>query len=454
MRRMPNLYAWMMNFHNKPSKPVAAWLIAACLITGGAAVHAQAVELSLSDAISIALEQNYGIVISGSQARIASISNTWGTAGRYPTLSFDAGSSNSLELTDNSSLNRLSGGLGLNWTIFDGLRVQVTKEKLEGLEKLAGGQEAVVIENTVEDVILGYYYVLLQQESLGIRRKVMDLSEDRYHYELARHELGGSVTYNVLLAQNVYLSDKAGFMNQEVALRTAVRNFNFLLGEDAAEQWDFTETFEPDTAAYKLDELLDRMMSSNQVLRNQYTNLVLRQQDTRLQESGLYPSLGLSAGIDWSDSRMVPDAGDPVTSNSLSPYGNLSLTYRIFQGGTRRSAIRIARVNEEIAGVEITEMEHSLTNEMMNASDLYNVRIELFRLACDNLAAAELNLKIADEKFRSGVINSFNYRDIQLIYLNAALDRLEAVFNLIGSRTELTRLTGGFLQPGVADGGQ
>jgi hypothetical protein len=43
------------------------------------------------------------------------------------------------------------------------------------------------------------------------------------------------------------------------------------------------------------------------------------------------------------------------------------------------------------------------------------------------------------------VINSFNYRDIQLIYLNASIRRLQAVYNLISSRTQLTRITGGFL---------
>jgi outer membrane protein TolC len=54
-------------------------------------------------------------------------------------------------------------------------------------------------------------------------------------------------------------------------------------------------------------------------------------------------------------------------------------------------------------------------------------------------------MSIADEKFRSGAISSFEYRDIQLIYLNSALRRLQAIYNLIGSRTSLTRLTGGFL---------
>jgi outer membrane protein TolC len=83
---------------------------------------------------------------------------------------------------------------------------------------------------------------------------------------------------------------------------------------------------------------------------------------------------------------------------------------------------------------------------LFNEYDLYNVRKTLLNVAIENLDAAELNLKIAEEKFRTGAINSFNYRDIQLIYLNAALQRLRAVYNLIDSSTNLTRLIGGFVE--------
>ncbi len=90
-------------------------------------------------------------------------------------------------------------------------------------------------------------------------------------------------------------------------------------------------------------------------------------------------------------------------------------------------------------------MEHALTNELFNLVDYYGVRMELLNVANENLEAAELNLSISEEKYRSGVINSFNYRDIQLIYLNAALRRLQSIYNLIDSKTRLTRITGGFL---------
>ncbi len=421
------------------------YLILLILILPGAAVSAQE-DLTLSMALEKALQNNYGIILSTGDTEIAAINNSWGTAGRIPTVGFDASSSNSYDLLDNTASNRLSLAVGMNWTLFDGFRVNITKNKLGDLETLSSGRLAVVVENTIEDVILYYENVLLQQERLKVLEKVMTLSEDRYNYEMKRYDLGGSVTYNVLQAKTLYLSDKAAFMNQEVVIRNAVRNLNFVLGEDPTATWKFTEPFEPVAEEYVLSDLLAKMLSNNQTLQNQYVNLMLQQKEVAIQKSDYYPAVRLGAGIENSFSRTQQEGGDPATTSGLSPYANLSLSFDIYDAGNRTSDVQIARINEEMAQVEIEQMEHSLTNLLLNVYDYYTVRIALLEVADESLDAAELNLQIADEKFKTGAINSFNYRDIQLIYLNAALGRLQATYNLIDSRTVLTRLTGGFLQ--------
>jgi outer membrane protein TolC len=402
--------------------------------------------LSLSGALEKALENNYGIIISRSTVDIAETNNNWGTAGRYPNIGFDVNSSNSKELIENTTSNRLAGSVGLNWTIFNGFRANISKNRLEQLENLAKGNAAVVVENTIQEVILGYYNILLQQEKLKVLEKLMKLSEDRYKYIQLKFEVGGTVTYDVLQAKNVFLEDKASTLNQEVVLRNAIRNFNFLLGEQPESRWNFVEEFNPDTTDYVLADLIDKMLANNQTLQNQYTSLILQQKETALQRSTLYPSLNLSAGIENSYSWMKTETQGTTSTEALTPYGNISLSFDIYSGGVKKRAIDVAEINEEITRVELEEMKHSLTNLMFNEYDLYHLRKTLLNVSEQSLEAAEMNLQIADEKFKSGAINSFNYRDIQISYLNTALNRLQAVYNLIYSNTTLTRLTGGFLE--------
>ena len=401
--------------------------------------------LNLSTALEQALENNYGLKISRASLDIAEINNNWGTAGRYPTIGFDASDNNSYELNDQVYTNRLSAGVGLNWILFDGFRVSITKSQLESLEDLSSGLLAVQVESTIQDIILAYYSVLLQKEQLQVLKTVMQLSDDRYQYELKKKSLGGSVTYNVLQAQNVFLTDKANYMNQEMLVRNSVRNLNFMMGVEPSRTWEFTEAFEADTTSFILADLLAKMKSDNQSLKNQYTNLLLQENETSLQQSAYYPSISLGAGLDYGHTWSYSGGSQTLNSGTITPYGNVRLSFDIYSAGVRKRSVEIARINEEVAQVEIDQMDHALTNELFNLYDFHEVRLELLNVANENLEAAELNMSISEDKYRSGVINSFNYRDIQLIYLNVSYQRLQAVYNLIASKAGLTRITGGFL---------
>lgn len=401
--------------------------------------------LNLSGALEQALANNYGLIISRANLDVAEINNNWGTAGRYPTIGFDASDNNNYEINSSVYTNRLSAGVGLNWVLFDGFRVNITKSRLENLEDLSSGLLAVQVESTIEDIILAYYGVLLQKEQLEVLETVMVLSSDRYQYELKKKSLGGSVTYDVLQAQNVYLTDKANYLNQEMLVRNSVRNLNFMMGLEATQTWDFTEAFEADTTVFILGDLLEKMKADNQSLKNQYTSLLLKEDETALQQSAYYPSLSLGAGMDYGHTWAYSEGNQTINNASLTPYGNVRLSFDIYSAGVRRRGVEIARINEDIAKVEISQMEHALTNELFNLFDFHEVRLELLNVANENLEAAELNLSISEDKYRNGVINSFNYRDVQLLYLSASYQRLQAVYNLIASKAGLTRITGGFL---------
>ena len=87
----------------------------------------------------------------------------------------------------------------------------------------------------------------------------------------------------------------------------------------------------------------------------------------------------------------------------------------------------------------------NLNIQLEKLFDLYNVRKDLYNVAQENLEAANLNMQISRDKFRAGTINSFNYRDVQLIYLNASFNRLNTIYNLIDANTALMKITGGII---------
>ena len=49
----------------------------------------------------------------------------------------------------------------------------------------------------------------------------------------------------------------------------------------------------------------------------------------------------------------------------------LRLSFDIYSAGVRRRGLEIARINEDVASVEIQQMEHALTNELFNLFDFH-----------------------------------------------------------------------------------
>jgi len=406
--------------------------------------------LTLEGAIDKALENNYGIITTRKNQAISELNNTWGNAGALPTVRFVGRGSNSRSFndTDNSTSRQISGTVEMNWTIFRGYSVRIQKERLEEVEKLSEGNLAVVVENTIYNVILSYYNILLSQEQLDIARTNMELSRDRYQRAKHSKEIGTTVTYDLLQAQNAYLRDSSDYLSARSSYRNAMRELNYLMAEPLDNIYSFTSGFQPDTSDFAYSNLVDKMLENNKTLRNQYMNLELARLDVRSARSAYYPTLSLNASGGYSDTETDYDNMsqlDQSRSGADASIG-LSLSYTIYDGNNRKRALKAAKIEKEISQVETQEMKQDLKNQLAQEYELYKVRKQLLQVADENLNAAELNLELSREKFENGTINSFNFRDVQQIYQDAAYNYQRAVFNVIQSYHTLMRLTGGIIE--------
>jgi outer membrane protein TolC len=404
-------------------------------------------ELSLSKAIQVGLENNYELKIIRKSERISELNNSWGNVGRYPRIQFNLQGRGVKDYNESNDFNRLSltPSVDLNWTLFEGFAVQIRKDKFDDLEQLSKGNTVVAIENRIELIILAYYKILLEQERLKVSEKIMNLSADRYEKSKIGKELGSAVTYDVLQSKNAWLEDRSSYLLQKVNYNNAIRDLNFLLGVKESKTYTFSDKFLPVGDEYELANLLDKMLSNNSNLKNRYIQEMILKRDVELARSNYYPKLSFGAGVQGNRIKTKFDGMSSNTANSHNLYANVSLSYMIFNGNSNKRAMQIAKIQEEIGKIETEDLKHSLTNSLAQNFELYQVRRELFLLAEENLEAAELNLSISKDRYESGSINSFNYRDVQVGYQNVALARLNAIFNLIQSRTSLVRLTGGIL---------
>ena len=103
-------------------------------------------------------------------------------------------------------------------------------------------------------------------------------------------------------------------------------------------------------------------------------------------------------------------------------------------------------MEELIAQLNIDDFKRNLSNQLQNTLANYNNQLQLLQLTENLIENAKQNLQIGKERFEGGLISSFDYRAIQLAFVNASQARLNAIFNLKTTETELMRLTGQLVQ--------
>lgn len=403
-------------------------------------------KLTLSDAINIGLENNYNLRISKKNVEISDENNSWGAAGRFPTIDVSVASVNRLDHTEDPETdfkrNNIAPSAQLNWVLFNGFQIFNTKSKLEDQFKLSQGFNAITIENTIQSIVLGYFDVILQKERLIVFEELEKLSKDRYDRTETSKNIGGAVTFEVLQAKTSWLEDRSNLLSQKLNYDNSVRAFNLLIGEKTDKNYSEFDEFVTELNDYLYEDLESKMLASNSTLKNQYISEIISEQDVDIARGGMYPKISINAGYDQLTSKQQINSLPKTTEKSYDYYGNVSLSLNLFNGLNTRRALEVAQIQSEISKIETEEMIHTLSNTLTQLIELYNIQKDLLVVADENMSAAKLNFQISEEKFKSGAINSFNFRDIQIVYLNASLQRLNSIYNLINTDTQLAKLTG------------
>lgn len=451
----------------KKMKKILVFIIGICTAV---LAHAQN-DLSLSQAIELGLQRNYNITIEQKRVQSATINNNWGEAGRWPSINLNFGQSNSLtdniqtaspfQLQDKIISNNVNPSVTMNWTLFNGFKVDINKSRLEQLQAESEGNADIVISNTIQAIILGYYRVVLEKDRLREFKKQLDLSRDKYEYTRVKTDLGSAVSSDLLLEENNYLNDSTNYINQQLVYRRSLRNLNVVLAEDdPTTDYNLTDELTLEMQDYQLDNLYSKLSEKNIDLKTQYLTQSISRHNTQLAKSDRYPTVSLNAGINNSLSRVDlsnatfpsqdgtsrPGPADPLTAVTGSYSANFTISFTLFNGGRINRAIQNAIIQEDIANVSTKMMELSLYRDLADALDQYNIRKQLYGISERRLEAAQQNLDIANSKFRNGTINSFDFRVVQINQLLAAIDYTNALYNLIESNVTLMRLTGGIIE--------
>ena len=418
--------------------------------------------LSLTKAVEIGLEKNYDIKLTLKNVEINTLFNNWGEAGGLPQINVNAGQNNNLSDQRNNPISQLQGTNflfssneinltpNLNWTIFNGFGVRASKTKLEQLQLQSENTATLAIENTIHGVILAYYQAKMQLEQLSLLKNILKLTKEKYEQQQTKSDIGVGVKFDLLQYEGNLYTDSSNKILQELNLNNAIRNLNLIMGEDIEKKWILSSEIKPQLMEKDLLTLKKEMLSNNTNIKNQFVNIALTQQDISIAKSQFYPVINFNAGLNSSFGQLsTNDASSPlgnVASRNLNYYGNFTLNFKLYDGGKVKRGIKALELQNEVDQIQMAQMTDQLNFELTNVYELYQTRITIFDLTQKAFLVAKDNLAIAKLKEQNGLINSFNFRDIEMAYLSSGVSLYQASYDLLESNATLLKMTGKIIQ--------
>ena len=434
------------------SKKAQAFFMAiVCIMVLQANVSIAQGEMSLQELINAALEQNYDVQIFKNNKRQAENSNTVGNAGMLPNVDltgeyrFSQNNSQQQFFTgdsqqaSNAKSTALSGNIGVNWVIFDGLAMFARKDQLELLERLSREDVRYYIEQTTFDVALTYYRLTQEKKLLDSYRTSLRVSQTRYDYQKRAFDVGSSTGLDVQQALVDRNTDSSLVLNQKAQIRELEIEVNRIINRE------LTSPITPsDTILLKGDfnlvNLMEESRANNAQLNQQQLIELAALSEAKIASGALFPEVELFGN--YSYNRQENEVGFLESSRQFGPNVGVRIRFNLYSGGQERIRSENLKIESESESLRSADLQNQVEASVRIAYLRWQARLEQVRLEKESVEAAVEALKIASKQYEVGTLTNVDFRIIQLNAINAQSRFLEAQFAAKSRELEMQRLSG------------
>ena len=417
--------------------------------------NAQTSSLTIEDAIVLALKNNYDIVVAKNQSQQAANNNTLGNAGMLPKVDLNAFGN----LANNATKQEFSSGLVvdksgvqsknittgayLTWTVFDGLKMFATHNKLQQLQLMGELNVKIQIENTLVNVITAYYVIAMQKQLINGLKENISVSEERLKIAQKKYDIGTSAKTDVLQAKIDLNALRSTLMRQNTLLLDAKGELNQLLIQPVEQEIDVKDSI-PLMNQYKYEDLKNLIMTNNSDLLFAQKNIDVSSYIIKEGRASFYPKLNLNANYIFT--RAQNQAGFTLLNQNLGLNLGFTANWTIFNGFTGRNNLKNLQLNLENSKLEYENVKTLTQLALVKAFKKYQDDISILQLEEENNKLAKENLIISLERFRLGANTSIELKEAQRSY-EESINRLsDERFNTKLSETQLLKLSGSIIK--------
>tara|TARA_R110002073_G_scaffold4213_1_gene27877 strand:- start:12715 stop:14028 length:1314 start_codon:yes stop_codon:yes gene_type:complete len=411
--------------------------------------------LTKQEAVTVALENNYGIKISTNNLKIAENNKDILNSGFLPTVTGNAGATYSID--DNTSersdgtittlngaeSNRFNATVSLNYVLFDGLGRHYNYQQLKEQYNLSELQARETIENTLLQLFSVYYNVARLTEDVSVLRQSLKISKDRLERVQYQFDYGQNTKLAVLNAEVDVNNDSINLINSQQFLTNAKRDLYVVLGKSDAPTFS-VDTLVTFTLKPTREALYEQVKANNVTLLQLEKNIVISDFQVKANKSGYLPTVGLNGTYGWNKNNNNGSAFVQSSTNTgLS--GGINLSWDLFDGGRTKTQVQNAKINYETQLLQQQQVEIEINRDFNNAWEDYQNKLFVLHTQEKNVQTNTDNFNRTEERFKLGQVSSIEFRQAQLNLVNAVNSKNTAKYDAKLAELQLFQLSGELL---------
>ncbi len=400
--------------------------------------------LTLEEAISLTLENNFDIRIAKNEVKISDENLSLGNAGMLPrvngiitnnntVLNINQTQSNGNEIEIDGAKNiNINYGVGLEWTIFDGFSMFSRHNQLKEFQKLSETELKLQVLSNVSEVYDAYYTLVNQQHLLSSIDSIIKVSAFRLTTAQNRFTIGKASKLEVLNAEVDYNADISTRirLNEQYAITKILLN-NILI-RPADTDFKVTETILIDDSL-KLNDLQTLAQEQNPALQIQYINKKIQEYELKQVKGNRYPTVNLTSGYNLVQSQTPFGFVTESTGKNFN-YG-FTASLNIFDGFNQNRSEKVSKIQLENTQLQIEKQTQTIQSQIASLYQSYLSNLALLEMEQKNEKIAKQNLDITLEKFKIGSISPVDFRTAQVNFANAIIRLTNA--ELYAKQTEI-----------------
>jgi len=411
--------------------------------------------LSLDEAIANVLDKNFDIKLAKYDSAVAAIDYSYRNSAFLPQLNGDVGATwnnNNQNITLNNGTKRTGRGikssaitsqLALNWTLFDGLKMFATRDKLEKILEVGEIEIRRQMDTTIASVIDNYYNIVRQKQQLRAIEEQMSIDSERVRLAQYRLDIGAGAKPDLLQSKIDLNAQKSAQLQQQSLIGQLREQLNQAMGLPQFSMYDVTDTIiiKRDIS---LGDVLNYAEKSDPSVKIAATGIDIAKLTLKEAKGDLYPSLSFNSTYNYNrnNNQTVLNPTSPLFTQTNGLNYGLTASIPILNHFNARRSVRQAKWNIQYQGLVYDNTKSVTQLSVINAFQSYEEQKKELDLEDENILLARENLDIVLQMYKLSAATLLQLKEAQQSLQDAYNRLIAARYNAKVSETELLRLSG------------